>query len=173
MKRSAVQRRIDGVDVFLVQLLPEQLDGLAEALEVDDFPLPEEADDVIDVGVVAETEDIVVGHPGFLLGGQILGQVGDGVALDADARGIPRRTGGGGGVDPGRVVHKIGHKPAFLHLRVRELPRELMYNGADHLQVSQLFGTYLRVKMEPEERGAIHKRGGGRDTACRWKREKE
>ena len=37
------------------------LDGAAEALEVDDLPLPEEADDVGDIGVVlGQAEDVVV-----------------------------------------------------------------------------------------------------------------
>ena len=49
------------IDVLLVQLLPHLLDGAAEALEVDDLPLPEEADDVGDVGVVlGQAEDVVV-----------------------------------------------------------------------------------------------------------------
>ena len=38
-----------------------------EALEVDDLPGPEEADDVVDVGVVGLTEDIVVSHACLLL----------------------------------------------------------------------------------------------------------
>ena len=40
---------------------------LAEPLEVDYLPLAQELDDVVHVRVVAEAEDVVVGHPGLLL----------------------------------------------------------------------------------------------------------
>ena len=39
----------------------------AETLEMDDFPGPEELDDVADIRVVGETENVVVGYAGFLL----------------------------------------------------------------------------------------------------------
>ena len=34
---------------------------------MDDLPFPEEFDDVVDVGIVAEPEDVVIGDPGLLL----------------------------------------------------------------------------------------------------------
>ena len=46
-----------------------------------------------------------------------------------------------GGVDTGGVVDKVGHKSALLNLAVGELAGELVDDGADHLQVSQLFGA--------------------------------
>ena len=64
---SDVNGRIHAVYVLLVQLLPELFDGLAEALEMDDFPFPEETDHVIDIGVVTEPQDVVIGHPCLLL----------------------------------------------------------------------------------------------------------
>ena len=39
----------------------------AEALEVDDRPLPQEADHVVHIRVITETQDIVIGEAGFLL----------------------------------------------------------------------------------------------------------
>ena len=69
LRRFSLQ--IDGgvqaVDVPLVQLPPQQLDGLPEALEVDDLPLPEELDDIIDIGIIAQPQDVVIGDPGLLL----------------------------------------------------------------------------------------------------------
>lgn len=141
-KTLGIQRRVGGVDVFLVEALAQQGDGLAKALEVDNFPLAEEANHVVDIGIVAQAENIVVCDPRLLLGGQILGEVGDGIAFDADACGVPGRAGGGGGVDAGGVVDEVGHKSALLNLAVGELAGELVDDGADHLQVSQLFGTY-------------------------------
>ncbi len=51
----------------MVQPLLRQGDGLAKALEVDDLPLPQEADHVVHIRVVRETEDVVIGDAGFLL----------------------------------------------------------------------------------------------------------
>jgi hypothetical protein len=43
------------------------MDRFAEPLEVDDFAFAQELDDVVHVRVVAEAENIVVGHAGLLL----------------------------------------------------------------------------------------------------------
>ena len=67
----------------MIQPLAQVLDGLAEALEVYDLPLAEELDHVVYVRVVRKPENVVIGDSGLLLGGQILGQIGYGIALDA------------------------------------------------------------------------------------------
>lgn len=54
------------IHVFLIQLFPQKLDGLAEPLEMHDLPLPEEFDYVIHIRIVGQPQDVVVGHPGFL-----------------------------------------------------------------------------------------------------------
>jgi len=46
---------------------------------MDDLPLPQEADGRNDIGVIDETKDVIVGSAGFLLGGHVLAQVGDGI----------------------------------------------------------------------------------------------
>ena len=38
-----------------------------EALEVDDLPLPEELDDIVDIGIIAQPQNVVIGDPGLLL----------------------------------------------------------------------------------------------------------
>ena len=71
MGRQFFTLQIDGgihaVDISLVQLPAQKLDGLAEPLEVYDLPLPQELDDVVDVGIVTEPQDVVVGYPCLLL----------------------------------------------------------------------------------------------------------
>ena len=62
-----VKRRVGKVDVFLVHLLLGQTHRLAEALEVNDLPLTQEADDVVDIRIVGHAQDVVVGNPGLLL----------------------------------------------------------------------------------------------------------
>lgn len=54
--RSAVQlqSRVHVIDVLLVQVLPQTLQRLAEALEVNDFLLPQELQHVVDIWVIAE-----------------------------------------------------------------------------------------------------------------------
>ena len=64
---SQIEGRIHGVHILLVQLLPEELDRLAESLEVNHLPLPEELDHVIHIRVVRQPENVVVGNPGLLL----------------------------------------------------------------------------------------------------------
>lgn len=39
----------------------------AEPLEMDDLPFPEEFDDVIDIGIIAQAQNVVVGDPRLLL----------------------------------------------------------------------------------------------------------
>lgn len=41
----------------------------AEALEMHDLPGPQELDDVVDVRVVGQAQDVVIGDPGLLLCG--------------------------------------------------------------------------------------------------------
>ena len=62
-----IDGRIHGIDVALIQLPAQQVDGLAKALEMDDLPFPEEFDDVVDVGIVAKPQNVVIGDPGLQL----------------------------------------------------------------------------------------------------------
>ena len=79
----------------------------AEALEVNNFPLPEELDNVVDIRVVTHAENVVVGNAGFLLRRQILSQVCDHVPGDLHCGGAPRRAGGGSGVNAGRMIQEV------------------------------------------------------------------
>ena len=64
-----VEGRVGEIYVFLVHLLFGQFDGFAEALEMDNLPFPEEANDVIYVRVVGQAKDVVIGEAGLLLCG--------------------------------------------------------------------------------------------------------
>ena len=61
-----VEGGIGKVDILGVHLVLAQPQAFAEALEVDDLPLPEEADDVVHVRVVGQAENVVVGLSGLL-----------------------------------------------------------------------------------------------------------
>ena len=62
-----VKGRVDQIDVFLVHPVLRQPQSLAEALEVDDFPGPQELDDIIDIRIIAQTKDVIVCRAGLLL----------------------------------------------------------------------------------------------------------
>ena len=121
------------------------MQALAEALEVDDLPLPKEPDNIVYVRVVAEAEDVVVGHPGLLLGGQVLRQIGDGIALDGHGRGIPGETCRCRGIDPYGVVHEVGCERGVTELIVLQIPRQLVDDGPNHFQMPQFFGPQWSI----------------------------
>ena len=62
-----VEGRVHEVHVFLIQLVAGQAQPLAEALEVDHFPGPQEADGIIDIRVIGQAENVVVGNARLLL----------------------------------------------------------------------------------------------------------
>ena len=64
---SMVKGRIDIVDVFLAQAVLGKSQTFAKSLEVYDLPLAQEPDSIVDVWVIAEAENIVVGNASFLL----------------------------------------------------------------------------------------------------------
>ena len=61
-----IKCRVHIIYIFLIQLFPQQLNGFAEALEMDDLPFPEEFDHVIDVRIIGKPQNIVVSDAGFL-----------------------------------------------------------------------------------------------------------
>lgn len=61
-----VKSRVGEVDVFRVHLFLAKPQALAKPLEVHDLPLPQEADDVVDVRIVGKTQNVVIGEAGFL-----------------------------------------------------------------------------------------------------------
>ena len=104
-----------------------------------DLPLAEELDGLPDVGVVAEAEDVVVGHAGLLLGGQILVEVGDHIPLDPHVLHVKGHARGGHGVETQRVIHEVGGEGGVLDLLLREVAGELVQDGGDHLQMGEFF----------------------------------
>lgn len=64
---SAVERRIHIVDIFLVKPLTQFLHSLPESLEMHDLSRTQEFDCVIDVRVIGQPQNIVIGRARFLL----------------------------------------------------------------------------------------------------------
>lgn len=133
------------LDVFYVSssfhLVPSCTLRFAEALEVHDLTRTQELDDIADVRIIGKAENVVVGHARLLLCCKVLCQVGDGVARDLHGTGGPRRAGGKLWENAGRVVDKIGGEARLADLLLRQIARELVDDGADHLKMPQLLCT--------------------------------
>ena len=67
--RLFVELGIESIEVAAVKLILYDPQAFAEPLVVYDLALPQEADRIAHLRVFDEPEDIVVGRPGFLLGG--------------------------------------------------------------------------------------------------------
>ena len=111
------------------------------------FTLTEEANGVLDVGIVDESEDVVVGYAGLLLSRQVFVEVGDGVALDADIFHIEGNARGGNGVHANRVVNEIVGKGGVFDFVLGKICGKLMNYGGDHFHMSDFFGAYLTFKI--------------------------
>ena len=62
-----VKGRVSKVDVSCVHLLFAQAQTLAKSLEVDNFPLSQKTDDVVDIWVIGKAENVIIGEAGLLL----------------------------------------------------------------------------------------------------------
>ena len=75
------------------------------------------------------------------IGGKVLVEVGQNVALDAHVFHIKGHARGGNGIKSRRVIDKIGRKGALLDLLGSEVARQLIENGGNHFEVGKLLGT--------------------------------
>ena len=84
------------------------------------------------------------------IGGQILRQIGNQVALDGHGCGIPREAGGRRRIDACGVIHKIGVETAGFDILFTEISGQLMHDGADHLQMPQLLCAQRSIGNVPK-----------------------
>lgn len=138
---SLIKTRVISVEVLVVEVILNDTECIAEALEVDDLALAQEADRVGDVVIVAEAQDIVVGFSRLLLCCEVLRQVGDRVAGRLEGVCVPRHAACRDGIESGGMVDEIGVEAACLDLLGREVAGELIHDRADHLHMRELLGT--------------------------------
>ena len=72
--RLFVKFGIESIEVAAVKLILYDPQAFAESLVMYDLTLSQEADRIAHLRVFDQTEDIVVGRPGFLLSGQVLAE---------------------------------------------------------------------------------------------------
>lgn len=144
-----IKRRIGRIEIFLIHLLNSAAKPLTEALIMDDLPLAQELYDVVYVWIVAEPQDVVIGRARLLLCRHVLGKVGDHVALHGHGCGVPRKARSRRWVYARRVVYEIRIKPGLSDLVDAHGARQLVHDGAYHLEVAELFRAQRSIGNVP------------------------
>jgi len=117
-----------------------------EALEVHNFPLPQEADRIADIRVFDDPQDIIVSASGLLFCGHIFYQIGNGVSLYLELAGVKRNAAGCHGPNACGMVDIIRTKAGGFNFFHRQVSGQLVYNRSDHLHVPQFLRTYIGNK---------------------------
>ena len=117
---------------------------------MDDLTGPQELDDIVDVGVIRQPQDVVIGYTGLLLCCKVLCQICNQVPLHRHGGGVPREAGGGSGIDPGGMIHEVRFIAGVLHLLLRHAPGQLVNDGPHHLQMPQLLHTQRSIGNVPK-----------------------
>ena len=87
-----IEAGVDIVNIFLIHPFLGKAEAFAEALEMNDLTRPQELDHIVDIRIIRQTQNIVVGDTGFLFCCQIFCQIGDHIAFDRHRSGAPRKT---------------------------------------------------------------------------------
>lgn len=136
-----IEAGVEGIEIFAVEHILDKPQAFAEALVMDDLTLTEKFYRVTDVGVIGKAEDIVIGEASFLLGGEILVDIGDSVACALEGLGGEGHARGCDRVDACGMVGEIGIKAAFLDLFHREISGQLVDYRADHFHMGEFLGA--------------------------------
>lgn len=150
-----VKSRVKGLKVLAVHLLNGVPEGFTEPLEVDDLPLPEEADGVTDFRIVDGAQNVVVGGAGFLFRSQVFKQVRNGIPFALEFAGVKGDTACRLRSYTDGVVNVVGAEAGGLNLLHGEVAGQLPDNGGHNLHVPQFFGADVC------ERSAGHLEGHG------------
>ena len=116
---------------------------------MDDFPLSQESNDVVNVRIIGQAKDIVISLPGLLFCGEVFGEISDHVACGLNGGCGPGEPGGGSRIYASSVIDKItGKERVCLNLFVSEVSSQLMHDGSNDLQMPQFLGTCRGGAME-------------------------
>ena len=139
---ALVKRGVDRVEVFAIKLFLSDAESVSKALIVHDLTLAQVAQRITHVGVIAKANEVVVGRARLLFCCQVLVEVGDDVALDADVFHIKGHAGCRYGIDARGVVNKVGRKGGVGNLFLRDVARQLIEDCCHHFKVRELFCAY-------------------------------
>ena len=124
---------------FVVERILSNADTFGEALVMHNFALPQEADRVDDVGIVAKAKNVVIGHARLLLCCKIFVKIGEGIPLYADVGGGEGNTGRRLRIDASRMIHEVGVKTAAFDLLFAQPFGELIENSGNNFAVGKFF----------------------------------
>lgn len=127
------------------------MDAFAESLEVDDLPFTEEFDHIVDIRIITEPKDVVIGNACFLFRRQIFNKIRHGIALDLKRCCCEWETGSGSWVYADGMIYKVLFKRSTLDILFLQVSCQLVNDGTDHLQVSQFLCTCIGFKAVPCE----------------------
>ncbi len=116
-----VKGRIHKINVLRIHFLLSQPQTFAKALEMHDFAGSQELDYIINIRVITEPENVIIGDSRFLLRRQIFRQIGNQITLYLHRCSAPWEAGCGNGVDTCGMIHKICVKTAGLQLLLGEI----------------------------------------------------
>ena len=117
-------------------------EGIRKPLIMHDLALAKVLDGILDIGIVHQFQDIIVGGARLLLGRHILDEIGNRIALGLQIR---RREGDAsrrGGINTDRMIDKISIKALADDLIRRKMARQLGNDRADNFKMGKLLGTY-------------------------------
>ena len=137
-----VKRRVESVEILCVQPVGGQAQGFTETLVMHDLPCAQEFYRVAHVGIIAHSENVVVGRAGFLFGCQIFMEVGNRVALGLHIRRSPRHAACRSRINAGGMIDVIRCKAGIHDLFAAEIARKLMHDRAYHLKMPQFLRAY-------------------------------
>ena len=83
------------------------------------------------------------------IGGKVLGEIGDHIAADADADGVPRHARRGLRKYAERMIDEVSVKALRLDLLRRQIPCELVDDRADHFQMPEFFRAQRSIGNVP------------------------
>ena len=123
-------------------MVTHHAERFSEALEVNDLALPQKPNGSNDIGIIHKLQNVVIRRARFLLSSHILGQVSNGIALGCHSHGAEGRSASRLRIDTGREIDKVSVKALCLDLLRRQIPRQLMHNRPDHLQMCKFLCAY-------------------------------
>ena len=132
-----IEGGVNSVNISIIQHIGCQLKSFAKTLKMNDFPFPQETDDVDHIRIVCHAQDIVVGHARLLFRTHVFGEVCEDISLYSKTCGVIWPSAGSLRVYASCVIHEIGVKACFFYLLNRHVSCQLMNDGANHLQVAE------------------------------------
>lgn len=146
---SFVKLRIPTVEVLVVAAFLRYSQSFAEALIVYQFAFTQEFYRVADIGIVNQSQNVVVCHPRLLLCCKVFVKVGDNIALNAEVFCAEGHAAGSYGIDSCCMINEIGVKSAALYFLDREVFRKLIYYGGYHFNVGKFLRAYIVLRNVP------------------------